>query len=391
MTRKTIKRNDFFRLDINGVAYRMARRRMAHAIPEGQWKDLCEVIPRQFHFAVKDRHEFPILHHLRIRIRAVALQAEGVDVLGAQQFRVVASMSVMACSAPLSEGGFMVDSLFGLFRLFGMAGEADIHRIRFWESGRLAGVWIVAIDAIAHGTGMRHLGALDLLGLFVVAGDAEFLGAGLGQDHFAVLSWLVTEFTLLFAERYVHELLHQLGALGLVRIVAGQAIGLLKGLILMRLNQIAVFYVVTIQAESRRRLGQVKPEFAFRARSGLVGEVAGIAAGVERWMAAPFFRDALPNRVATEAQVAFLVPGGRLEQLELVVGSVRIVTLEAVAHRRLVHCALDFGGILVGVAAETEIERRGRSQLDARQILVDPNLMTGGAAKLDCGVDSFPF
>jgi len=41
--------------------------------------------------------------------------------------------------------------------------------------------------------------------------------------------------------------------------------------------------------------------------------------------------------------------------LELVIRSMRVVALEAVAHRGLVHCALDFGGILVGMAAEAKI------------------------------------
>ena len=135
----------------------------------------------------------------------------------------------------------------------------------------------------------------------------------------------------------------------------------------------------------------MKFEFTIGARAVLVSDVASVAARVERQMAAAFFRYIFSDGVAAEAKVALLVPGGRLEQLELIIRTMRVVALEAVANRWRVHRTLDIGGVLVRVAAETEIQRRGGSQLDARHIFVDPNLVTTGTPQLDRRVDGLPF
>lgn len=66
------------------------------------------------------------------------------------------------------------------------------------------------------------------------------------------------------------------------------------------------------------------------------------------------------------------------------------MALEAVADRGLVDGALDFGGVLVGVTAEAKIKGRRGGQLNARDVLVGPNLMASGATKLDRGVYSLP-
>jgi len=59
---------------------------------------------------------------------------------------------------------------------------------------------------------MLHLRLLDLLSLVGVAGDAYFLGAGLCEDDFAVLRWLVANIALLRRERIVQEACISLGA-----------------------------------------------------------------------------------------------------------------------------------------------------------------------------------
>ena len=158
-------------------------------------------------------------------------------------------MRLVASRAALPKCGLVVHRLLCQFRLVGMARETNIHRIGLWKSGGFAGVRAVAVGAISHGTGVRHLGVLNLFGLFFVTRYADFLGTGLGQNDFSVLGRLVTEFTLLFTKGHVDELLHQFGAVGLVRIVAGQAIRLLEWLVLMRLDKAAVFDVMAVQAE----------------------------------------------------------------------------------------------------------------------------------------------
>lgn len=350
---------------------------------------LLVVIPGQFHFAAENC-QHSALYRLRHRIGSVTLQAKRVA-LCPQQFRLIASMRLMTSGAALSKHGLVVHGLLSLFRQLGMAVEANIHRIGLRESRRFSSVWAVAIGAISQGAGVLHFGTLDLLRLFRVAGDANFLEGCLGQNHFSVFRCLVADFALFFAERQVNELLHQLRAIGLVRVVAGQAIRLLEWLILMRLCQVAVFHVVAIQAESRSRLGQVKFEFTLGTGAGLVIRVACIAASVECQVAAAFLRHVLSDRVATEAEVALLVSRSRLQQLELVIRTVWVVALQAVTYRWLVYCPLDVGRIFVGVAGEAKIQRRGRGQLDARDVFVDPNLVTDIAPERDRGVDGFPF
>jgi hypothetical protein len=69
----------------------------------------------------------------------------------------------------------------------------------------------------------------------------------------------------------------------------------------------------------------------------------------------------------------------------------RIVALQAIANRRRMNGALDLGGILVGVAGETEPVGSGRDQLHAGHVLVHPNLVTTQAAHRDGGMDEFAF
>ena len=65
-----------------------------------------------------------------------------------------------------------------------------------------------------------------------------------------------------------------------MRIVAAGAVRLFEWLIVMRLLQGSVFYIVTIDAQRRSCLGQMKVEFWLAGLARLMCDVAGIAAHV---------------------------------------------------------------------------------------------------------------
>lgn len=56
----------------------------------------------------------------------------------------------------------------------------------------------------------------------------------------------------------------------------------------------------------------MKLKLALRARSRLVIDVAGIAAGVERQMTAPFFRHIDTDPMTRQTEIAVLIAGGGL-------------------------------------------------------------------------------
>src|SRR5215469_6225502 len=98
----------------------------------------------------------------------------------------------------------------------------------------------------------------------------------------------------------------------------------------------------------------MKVEFLLTLFASLVGNVAGFATHVERPMAAAFLRNINADLVATQAKVLFRIPGRRLEQLILIIGSMWIVTLDAIANRRTVNDPLDVGRVLVGVTGDAK-------------------------------------
>jgi hypothetical protein len=61
--------------------------------------------------------------------------------------------------------------------------------------------------------------------------------------------------------------------------------------------------------------------------SSLVCDVAGVAAHVKRGVPAAFLRHIHSGFVAAQAEILLLVAGHWLQQLVLVIGSVRIVAL----------------------------------------------------------------
>jgi hypothetical protein len=154
---------------------------------------------------------------------------------------------------------------------------------------------------------MRHLRLLNLFRLIAVAGHTKRFHVGLRQNDFAVLGRGMAQVARLVGEWRMQELPHQLGRCRLMRIVATGAIRRGERLIVMRLLQAGVLHVVTIDAQRRSALGQMKIELSLPRFSGLMRGVAGVASHVEGGVAAAFFGDIQSLLVATQAQILPLV------------------------------------------------------------------------------------
>ena len=139
-----------------------------------------------------------------------------------------------------------------------------------------------------------------------------------------------------------------------MRVVAGQAVGFGKGLALVRLMQLRSLCIVAVQRTARGRLGQMESILCLPNLARLVRDVAGVAAHVECGVAAAFLPGHSCPACGNQAEIVFLVARGRLQQLILIVGIVRVVAFEAVANRGRVHCPFDRRGVFVGVAVEAE-------------------------------------
>src|ERR1700758_2746124 len=108
--------------------------------------------------------------------------------------------------------------------------------------------------------------------------------------------------------------------------------------------------------------------------------MAGFASQVERRVTTAFFWNLQPDLVTAEAEILLLSTGARFEQLVLVVARVRVVALHAIPNRRAMHGAFEIGGVFVGMAGEAQGRSRCRDQLDAGNVLVDPDLVATHAA-----------
>jgi len=259
-------------------------------------------------------------------------------------------MWLMTGGTTLPEGRLVVDRLLSLVRDIAVTAQADIDRVRFGKSGLPAGVWAVAISAVAGCSWMLNFGGLNQLRFIVVAGHAQGSGIGLRQHHFSILGRGVADFALLVGKWWMGEFCHQLGSGARVGIVTAHAIGRFERLILVRLLQVRTLDVMAIYAEGGRRLGEMKIEFGLADLPRFVRDVAGFAAHVEGGMPAAFFGHIQPGRMAAQAEVFFLVPRGRLQQLILIVRGVRIVTLHAVSNCRGMDRTFYVGRIFLGVA-----------------------------------------
>ena len=122
---------------------------------------------------------------------------------------------------------------------------------------------------------------------------------------------------------------------------------------MMRLYQVVSVDIVAIDAKRRNRLGQVIVEFHVASLARLMHVVAGGAAHIERRMTAAILGNVQALGVALRQRFWSFIALGELQQLKLVVRLVRIVTLDAVAHRGRMNCALHVRGIFIGVTGET--------------------------------------
>ena len=95
-------------------------------------------------------------------------------------------------------------------------------------------------------------------------------------------------------------------------VVTAQAICRTERLVLVRLLQVRVFRIVTIRAQRRRSLRQVESVFRGGFGPRLMRRMAGVAAHVERSMAAALGRDIHPLLMAAEAEVGFFISRRRL-------------------------------------------------------------------------------
>lgn len=192
---------------------------------------------------------------------------------------------------------------------------------------------IVAVGAVARGSGMLHFRLLDEFGLVGVAGDADVLDVGLREYDLSILRRSVTGCAaILIGKRRMHEPRHQFGLSRLVRVVALQAVRSSEGLTLVRLDQRFILDVMAIDAKRRDAFVEVLVELDLADFTDLMRGMAGVAAHVERGVAATFRGHVRPLRMTVKAQVLALLAGSRLEQLVLVVGLVGIVALDAIAH-----------------------------------------------------------
>src|ERR1700686_1054004 len=158
----------------------------------------------------------------------------------------------------------------------------------------------------------------------------------------------------------------------------------------MRLLQARVLGIMAVETERGSALGQMEIELGLARFSTFMGAVASVASQIERGMTAAFFRDVQSLFVAIETEILALVPRLRFQQLILVIAGVRVVTLDAVAHRRRMHRAFEGRGVFLRVASQAEGLRSRSDQLDAGPIFIDPNVMAAQAARRDRRMDRPP-
>jgi len=240
---------------------------------------------------------------LWLSLWSVAFKAKRVGSSGPQQMLVIPAVRLVTGCATLRKRGLMQVCLLELICLLAVTAEASINRIGLWETWRLAGMRVVTVRAVSRRTWMLDWRLLDLLRLLLVAGNTDRLWAGLSKNHLSVLGWLMAAIARFRLERTVLEGLHQFRRLRLVGIVASQAVGFFKGLVLMRLRQLRILGVVTIDAERRSILGQVFGKLAVGRITDFVGDVAGFAPHVEGSMAAALGRRVETHVVALQTKV----------------------------------------------------------------------------------------
>jgi hypothetical protein len=367
--------------DVARISYirdRMALGRMTSSV--FQWQDhhfiLGKVVFRQFHASVEDRNQMFGFELLRLRLWPVALKAQRICLLGAQQMVIVPTVRLMTGCASLPKSWLMEMGFLELIGLIGMAGETRADRIRLQETRASSGVRVMASYALPLCTGMLHFGLFDLLRLIAVTGYAERPRVCVRQNHFAVFGGGVADFAALVGKRRVREFLQQLRLRGLVRIVALRAIRGCEGLTLVDFDQGGILNVVAVDTERRDRLAEVIVELLFPFFTCSVGHVTGVASHIQCGMTAAFFGHIQALGVAIQAQVLALVARCSFEQLILVLGNVGVVTLYAVPYGGRMNDTFGLGGILFRVATEAEGLGCRRDKFYVSNIAIGSDLVT---------------
>lgn len=170
-------------------------------------------------------------------------------------------------------------------------------------------------------------------------------------------------------------------------IMAGEAIGRRERLPLVGLHQICVLNIMTVDAERGRVFGQMEIKFALASLTRLMRDVASVASHVERGVATTLFRNVETLRVAGKAKIVFLLARGRLQQLILVVRSMRIMTGQAITNRRRVDASLNLRSIFVLVAGQADFVGDDGDELHAGNISINPDFMAAQTAHRNGGVD----
>ena len=187
-------------------------------------------------------------HFFMRRAGAVTLHANRISI-GAQQLRALAAMRLVTSGATLLERRLVQNPLVLLIRLIHVAVQTNVNGVGLREPWSFASVRIVAVGAIALGTGMLKLRFFDFVALIGVTADAEVFDLRLSQDDFAVLCRLVADIAQFLAKRWMQESLHQLGLSGLVRVVTTHAIGFREGLTFVGLDEPGIAGIVAIQTQ----------------------------------------------------------------------------------------------------------------------------------------------
>lgn len=366
--------------------------RVPSSIEQRKNRHTGKVVFRQFHLAIENRDQV-FARKLRLfRVRTVTFQAQSVGRAGTQQMLVITAVRLVTGIAALDKYGLVMNFLLRQIGDVGVAAEADVYRIRFWQSRIGARVRIVTVGTVPGRSRMLHFRLLDLLDLVRVARDAQIFHVRLCQDNLSGFRRGVTGLApALFGKWRMEELGHELWLRRLVRVVALQAVRCRKRLVLVRLLQGCICRIVAIQAQGGGSLRQVKAVFSRRFCACLVDDMAGVAAHVEGRVSTPFLRNIRALRVTSETEIVFLFARGGLQQLVLIFCRMRIVAFQAIAYRRWMDLAFDLGGIFVGVAGQAQTIRGRSDELYAGGVLVDPDLMAAQTAHRDGRVHGLAF